>query len=238
MIVDFPIESVRSLQNLTFESRGAGSSPYTPAMLRLCGQYLGILYTKSLLGLCTIVDFVQFTVSAGMTHLFGTGKCVVDTAVGLPRQAPVSCTLAFWKLLLGEALQVSDYESFDPQGYQSRIRYVVETEQIEDSGLDLTFIAVADDGTEVPLVPGGENIVVTDANKERYVRLWCRYTMGGAVASSMSFVKDGFTQLIPVRPAACPPESFQCHSCSSDSFPLRSCTTTASPAGYCHPIDE
>ena len=138
-------------------------------MLRLCGQYLGILYTKSLLGLCTIVDFVQFTVSAGMTHLFGTGKCVVDTAVGLPRQAPVSCTLAFWKLLLGEALQVSDYESFDPQGYQSRIRYVVETEQIEDSGLDLTFIAVADDGTEVPLVPGGENIVVTDANKERYV---------------------------------------------------------------------
>ena len=135
-------------------------------------------------------------------QLFGTGKCVVDTAVGRPRQAPVSCTLAFWKLLLGEALQVSDYESFDPQGYQSRIRYVIETEQIEDSGLDLTFVAVADDGTEVPLVPGGENIVVTDANKERYVALWCRYTMGGAIASSMAFVKDGFNELCPVRSAA------------------------------------
>lgn len=125
---------------------------------------------------------------------------MLDTAVGRPRQAPVSCTLAFWKLLLGEALQVSDYELFDPQGYQSRIRYIVETDEIERSGLDLTFVVEMDDGTEVPLVPGGETIAVTDANKERYLRLWCRYTMG--VESSMKFIKTGFNELCPVCPTA------------------------------------
>ena len=128
---------------------------------------------------------------------------MIDTALGRPRQASVCCTLAFWKLLLGEALHVSDYEQFDPQGYQSRIRYILERDEIESSGLDLTFVVEMDDGTEVPLVPGGENIVVTDANKERYVRLWCRYKMGGAVASSMSYVKDGFNELCPVRRPCC-----------------------------------
>ena len=66
------------------------------------------------------------------------------------------------------------------------------------SGLDLFFVAEAEDGTEVPLVPGGENIRVTDGNKERWLRLWVRYTMGGSVRDAMASVREGFKELCPV----------------------------------------
>ena len=61
---------------------------------------------------------------------------------------------------------MSDYELFDPQGYQSRIRYIVETDEIERSGLDLTFVVEMDDGTEIPLVPGGETAARAQRHSE------------------------------------------------------------------------
>jgi hypothetical protein len=69
---------------------------------------------------------------------------------------------------------------------------------VSHSGLDLFFVAEAEDGTEVPLVPGGENIRVTDGNKERWLRLWVRYTMGGSVRDAMASVREGFKELCPV----------------------------------------
>ena len=62
MIVDCSIQSGQSLQNLTFAFRGAGSGRYTPTMLRLCGQYLGIVVQKACLD-CATLDFVQFNMN-------------------------------------------------------------------------------------------------------------------------------------------------------------------------------
>ena len=148
--------------------------------------------------ICAAGDASAYT--PALLHLCGQylAKCVLDTSVGRPRQAPVSCTLAFFKLLLGESLQVSDYEAFDPQAFQSRVSYILETPGIEDSGLDLFFVAGSDDGSTLdPLVPGGEDIAVTDANKERYVSLWCRHEMGGSVRGPMAHIREGFSSLCP-----------------------------------------
>jgi hypothetical protein len=72
--------------------------------------------------------------ASALLHLCGRylAKCVCDTACGRPRQAPVQLTGAFFKLLLAESLQIADYEAFDPQGHQSRVSYVLETQGIED----------------------------------------------------------------------------------------------------------
>jgi E3 ubiquitin-protein ligase HUWE1 len=69
-------------------------------------------------------------------------------------------------------------------------------------GLELTFSAELNQfGTTTTrdLIPGGQNIQVTDANKEEYVRLVAHHRMTVAIKSQIDYFLQGFHDLVPAE---------------------------------------
>jgi len=85
--------------------------------------------------------------------------------------------LPLLKHILGVPISFSDLQFLDPQVYTS-LKYVK-----ENSGVDCLEIyfsvttKVGSDNVTIDLKPNGRNILVTDDNKEEYLRLQLRYLM-------------------------------------------------------------
>jgi len=107
-------------------------------------------------------------------------------------------TRAFYKHILGKAVKYTDLESEDPDYYQSLV-YLMEN-SVDELGYELTFsLEVEGFGVrEVrDLKPNGRNILVTDDNKEEYVRLVCQMKMTGAIRQQLTAFLEGFYDIIP-----------------------------------------
>lgn len=73
-------------------------------------------------------------------------------------------------------------ESEDYSLYKG-LKYLTEN-KVEDVGYDLTFSAEVNEfgSTQIrELIPGGQNILVTEENKMEYIRLLCQMKMTGAI---------------------------------------------------------
>lgn len=91
-------------------------------------------------------------------------------------------------------------ESEDYTFYQSLV-FLLEHE-VKELGYDLTFsVEIQEFGvTEVrDLKPNGRNMIVTEDEKQDYVRLVCQEKMTGAIRRQLCSFLEGFYEIIPKR---------------------------------------
>jgi len=72
----------------------------------------------------------------------------------------------------------------------------------QEGVFDLTFSVEADDfgvTKVVDLIPGGQEIAVTDANKKEYVELAVKHRLTDAIKEQIQSFVSGFTSIIPAE---------------------------------------
>ncbi|XP_077234089.1 E3 ubiquitin-protein ligase UPL2-like isoform X2 [Tasmannia lanceolata] len=116
----------------------------------------------------------------------------------------VHFTRSFYKHILGVKVTYHDIEAIDP-GYYKNLKWMLEND-ISDV-LDLTFSMDADEEklilyeraevTDYELVPGGQNIRVTEENKHEYVDLVVEHRLTTAIRPQINAFMEGFNELIP-----------------------------------------
>lgn len=62
--------------------------------------------------------------------------------------------------------------------------------------IEQTFVTSCSNGTDHELVENGAQILVTNENKEQFIKLKCDYIASGAVASQLALIKRGFNEAI------------------------------------------
>lgn len=108
-------------------------------------------------------------------------------------------TRSFYKHILGLKPTYHDIEAQDPEYYNS-LKWMLENNI--DGILDYTMSAEYDEfgkQTVVDLMPNGRNVVVTDENKEDYVRLVTEVRMTRTIEKQIAAFKEGFYELIPKK---------------------------------------
>jgi len=121
------------------------------------------------------------------------GKAICDGHV-----IDVHFSRAVYKHMLGLPLGLRDLEAADPEFYRS-IKFLLDSE-IDDMYLGITFSVDEDhfgkkETTE--LVPGGEDIDVSDANKAVYVDLVVKHRLTSRIRMQLDSFLRGFYELVP-----------------------------------------
>jgi hypothetical protein len=107
-----------------------------------------------------------------------------------------------YKHMLGVSVSYHDLEAVEPEYYQSLCLLLsspLSTLGVEDS---LTFSAdtqVYGKNVVVDLTEGGQDLVVTDANKGEYVRLIAHHRMTAACKPQLEAFLTGFHSLVPLQ---------------------------------------
>ncbi|TMW64992.1 hypothetical protein Poli38472_009159 [Pythium oligandrum] len=105
--------------------------------------------------------------------------------------------LPILKHFLGVPITFSDLQYVDPEVYNS-MKWIRENDNVD--ALDLTF-SVTEIRDERPLVidllPNGQDICVTDANKAEYLHLKLRYLMLDRYAEQLQALSQGLFEVIP-----------------------------------------
>ncbi|KAF8976647.1 putative E3 ubiquitin-protein ligase [Entomortierella lignicola] len=103
--------------------------------------------------------------------------------------------LAGYKKLLNTPLVLEDLAAFRPdlaKGFDQLLNY--EDDDVEDV-FCLTFVGVYEaygESREVPLIPGGENIPVTNLNKRDYVERYANFVMNTSISDQFESFRHGF----------------------------------------------
>lgn len=115
----------------------------------------------------------------------------------------VHFTRSFYKHILGVKVTYHDIEAIDPDYYKN-LKWMLEND-ISDV-LDLTFSIDADEEklilyertqvTDYELIPGGQNIKVTEENKHQYVDLVAEHRLTTAIRPQINAFLEGFNELI------------------------------------------
>ncbi|KAI9314613.1 hypothetical protein BX666DRAFT_2020196 [Dichotomocladium elegans] len=104
---------------------------------------------------------------------------------------------SFYKMILNKPVLLEDMESADPNFYNS-LKWILEND-ITDN-LSFTFSVDDDEFGElntIELKPNGQQIEVTETNKQEYVNLITQWRIVTRVADQSKALKDGFHQVIP-----------------------------------------
>lgn len=105
---------------------------------------------------------------------------------------------AFYKMILRKKVALHDMEGVDAEIHKS-LTYIEET-PLEESGLDMTFSTddnIFGEVKTIDLKPNGQNIDVTDENKEEYVNLITEWRIQTRVEEQFNAFLSGFHELIP-----------------------------------------
>lgn len=102
-----------------------------------------------------------------------------------------------YKSILGRKVSLKDLESIDLDYYKSLI-WMLEND-ITDIIIETFSIETDDYGEKkvIELVPNGENIAVTEENKQEYVKLVVEYRLQKSVIEQMDNFLQGFHEMIP-----------------------------------------
>lgn len=109
-------------------------------------------------------------------------------------------TLPFYKRILNRPLTMLDLRSVDEDFYNS-LKWVKDND-IEECGLELTFAHEFEVLGEVKiheLKPGGEEIVVTEENKEEYVNMMVTWRFTRGVEDQTQAFLEGFNEIVPLQ---------------------------------------
>ena len=108
-------------------------------------------------------------------------------------------TTSFIKQVLGRPLSLRDLEDLDSSLYKS-LQWLLDNHI--DSSLEQHFSITVDDEnigvlSTIELKENGSNIIVTDENKEEFVKLMCEYRMKVQIKQQIDAFLTGFYGLIP-----------------------------------------
>ncbi|CAF2249964.1 unnamed protein product [Rotaria magnacalcarata] len=103
----------------------------------------------------------------------------------------------FYKMLLSKSITLADMESVDREYYQS-LKYILDNDPAE---LDLYFVVseeVLGDLREHELKTDGQNIQLTEQNKQEYIELVIKYRFIQRIVTQMNAIKQGFQDILPL----------------------------------------
>merc|ERR1719264_944974 len=109
-------------------------------------------------------------------------------------------TMPFYKRMLNKKLIMKDIESIDPEYYGS-LTWIRDND-IEDCGLELFFSVDFELLGEIKpheLKPGGNDIQVTEENKEEYLNLVCEWRMTRGIEEQTKAFLEGFNEVVPLE---------------------------------------
>uniref|UniRef100_H3BIG6 E3 ubiquitin-protein ligase n=1 Tax=Latimeria chalumnae TaxID=7897 RepID=H3BIG6_LATCH len=112
----------------------------------------------------------------------------IDTGFSLP----------FYKRILNKSVGLKDLESIDPEFYNSLIW--IKENNIEECGLEMYFSVDKEILGEVKthdLKSDGSNILVTEENKEEYIRLVAEWRLSRGVEEQTQAFFEGFNEVLP-----------------------------------------
>ncbi|MCJ8742042.1 hypothetical protein PDJAM_G00077630 [Pangasius djambal] len=112
----------------------------------------------------------------------------IDTGFSLP----------FYKRILNKPLALKDLESIDPEFYNSLIW--IKDNNIEECGLEMFFSVdkeILGEITTHELKPDGGDILVTEENKEEYIRLVAGWRLSRGVEEQAQAFFEGFNEVLP-----------------------------------------
>ncbi|KAJ6661093.1 hypothetical protein lerEdw1_016894, partial [Lerista edwardsae] len=112
----------------------------------------------------------------------------IDTGFSLP----------FYKRILNKPVGLKDLETVDPEFYNSLIW--VKENNIEECGLEMYFSVDKEILGEVKshdLKPNGSNILVTEENKEEYIKLVAEWRLSRGVEEQTQAFFEGFNEILP-----------------------------------------
>uniref|UniRef100_A0AAR2K4E1 E3 ubiquitin-protein ligase n=1 Tax=Pygocentrus nattereri TaxID=42514 RepID=A0AAR2K4E1_PYGNA len=112
----------------------------------------------------------------------------IDTGFSLP----------FYKRILNKPLALKDLESIDPEYYNSLIW--IKENNLEECGLEMYFSVdkeILGEVTTHELKPDGGNILVTEENKEEYIRLVAEWRLSRRVEEQTQAFFEGFNEVLP-----------------------------------------
>ncbi|KAJ3395661.1 hypothetical protein HDU92_005287 [Lobulomyces angularis] len=122
---------------------------------------------------------------------------VVGLAIFHQRFLDAFFITAFYKMIVKKQITIEDMNSVDADVYKS-LKWTLENSI--DGVLDMTFDVEEDKFGEIvsiELKEDGKNILVTDANKEEYVRLMCEHRISKRVEEQFAAFLSGFNEIIP-----------------------------------------
>uniref|UniRef100_A0A670Z326 E3 ubiquitin-protein ligase n=1 Tax=Pseudonaja textilis TaxID=8673 RepID=A0A670Z326_PSETE len=109
-------------------------------------------------------------------------------------------TLPFYKRMLNKRPTLKDLESIDPEFYNS-ITWI-KSNSLEECALELYFIQdmeILGKVTTHELKEGGENLRVTEENKEEYIMLLTDWRFTRGVEEQTKAFLDGFNEVAPLE---------------------------------------
>uniref|UniRef100_A0A8C7CGL3 E3 ubiquitin-protein ligase n=1 Tax=Oncorhynchus kisutch TaxID=8019 RepID=A0A8C7CGL3_ONCKI len=112
----------------------------------------------------------------------------IDTGFSLP----------FYKRILNKPLALKDLESIDPEFYNSLIW--IKDNNLEECGLEMYFSVdkeILGEVTTHELKPDGGNVLVTEENKEEYIRLVAEWRLSRGVEEQTQAFFEGFNEVLP-----------------------------------------
>ncbi|XP_034143201.1 itchy E3 ubiquitin protein ligase a isoform X1 [Esox lucius] len=112
----------------------------------------------------------------------------IDTGFSLP----------FYKRILNKPLALKDLESIDPEFYNSLIW--IKDNNLEECGLEMYFSVdkeILGEVTTHELKPDGGNVLVTEENKEEYIRLVAEWRLSRGVEEQTQAFLEGFNEVLP-----------------------------------------
>ncbi|XP_070575798.1 NEDD4-like E3 ubiquitin-protein ligase WWP1 isoform X2 [Ptychodera flava] len=109
-------------------------------------------------------------------------------------------TMPFYKRMLSKKLSLKDLETIDPEFYNSLVW--VKDNNVEECGLDLTFSAdfeILGKLSTHDLKPGGQDIAVTEENKEEYICLMTQWRFNRGIEEQTKAFLEGFNEVLPLQ---------------------------------------
>lgn len=112
----------------------------------------------------------------------------IDTGFSLP----------FYKCILNKPVGLNDLESIDPEFYNSLIW--IKENNIEECGLEMYFSVdkeILGEVTTHELKADGSNVLVTEENKEEYIKLVAEWRLSRGVEEQTQAFFEGFNEVLP-----------------------------------------
>jgi len=120
------------------------------------------------------------------------GKAIFESIVVEPCFAPF-----FLAKLLGRHNSYYDLQSLDPSLFANLQRLKAYNGNVAD--LCCSFVTSSTDGQEVPLLPDGQHMPVTNENRFRYVYLLSDYKLNTELRAGSDAFRTGFQRLVDER---------------------------------------
>ena len=136
-------------------------------------------------------------VNEGAVEYFRFVGRIVGKTLWDSQTLDVHFTRSFYKQILGRDVNAKDMESVDREIYES-LRNIYENHVDEDDYLFFSeTVSQFGKTEEVPFIPGGDEIPVTDDNKASFINLKVQFLLVDSIKNYLDAFMRGFNELIP-----------------------------------------